>query len=103
MNIRRNTHRSNPNYRELNIKVKRSIWRDIRDHNNSMIESVIENHKNMRVLKSLDENSQARIYQMKNKDGGVIYCYDFPVGLHKVSLTQQLINLFTLQNTPYNN
>jgi len=31
------------------------------------------------------------------------YCYDFPVGLHKVSLTQQLTNLFTLQNTPYNN
>jgi len=32
----------------------------------------------------------------------VQYCYDFPVGLHKVNLTQQLINLFTLQNTPYN-
>jgi len=24
------------------------------------------------------------------------YCYDFPVGSHKVSLTQELINLFTL-------
>jgi len=34
---------------------------------------------------------------------GSKYCYDFPVGSHKVSLTQQLINLLTLQNTPYNN
>jgi len=24
------------------------------------------------------------------------YCYDFPVGSHKVNLTQQLINLLTL-------
>jgi len=40
MNIRRNTHRSDPNYRELNIKVKRGIRRYIRDHNNSMIECV---------------------------------------------------------------
>jgi len=31
------------------------------------------------------------------------YCYDFPVGSHKVNLTQQLITLLTLQNTPYNN
>jgi len=31
------------------------------------------------------------------------YCYGFPVGLHKVNLTPQEINLFTLQNTPYNN
>lgn len=75
MNIRRCTHRSNPNYREINIQVKRSIRRDIRYHN-SMIKSIIENNKNMKVLKSLDKNGQALIYQMKNEDGEVKYDSD---------------------------
>jgi len=38
------------------------------------------------------------------RTGRFLYCYGFRVGLHtQVNLTQQLINLFTLQNIPYNN
>lgn len=68
---RRKLDKTKPEYKELNNIIKKEIRRDIRKYNTRIIEEVIENNKNMKIVKNLNTTGRPRINQLKNAEGEV--------------------------------
>lgn len=69
MEERRRTERDHPDYRALNVSVKKNIRKDLREYRTKQILETIENNKNMKVLKANKSIGRQKIMKMKNERG----------------------------------
>lgn len=73
MNERRNTEEGTPEYMKLNKQIKKKVRYDIRKHKTEHIKTVIENNKNMKVIKSINLIEKINIHQLKDNQGEIKY------------------------------
>lgn len=90
-------NRDSTDFKEINKEIKK-IRQDLREHNNKEIETVIENNKNIMVLKSQGRNGQTRIHQMKNIKREIKHekneIVEIVALLYKFILLKQFINYY---------
>lgn len=71
MKDRRNMSKESPEYVEINKEIKKKIRKDIRKYNTEQAKTVIENNKNMKVLRTAKTTGRARIHQLRNTEGEI--------------------------------
>lgn len=67
---RKNLQRNTQEYSELNRQITKKTRQDVRRYNTERIIQVIENNKNMKILKEL-QTGKVRINQIIDKEGNV--------------------------------
>lgn len=66
--LRKTTSQDNTEYEQICKRVKKAIRKDVRSYNTKLIEVIIEDNLNMKVLKSKLSRGKGRI-SMRNKNG----------------------------------
>lgn len=69
---RKHTNRDSQVYAELNKEIKKHIRKDIRAHNNQIIQETIEDNMNMKVMRSKMSREKMRISKMRNERGDIV-------------------------------
>ncbi|XP_050306277.1 craniofacial development protein 2-like [Anthonomus grandis grandis] len=68
---RRNLEKGNHKYNEINRLIKKKTREDLRQYNTEMITTTIENNKNMKALKTRNNDGRFQIHQLRDANGNI--------------------------------
>ncbi|XP_050312881.1 uncharacterized protein LOC126747946 [Anthonomus grandis grandis] len=68
---RRNLEKGTHEYNEINKLIKRKTRKDLRQNNTEMITRTIEKNKNMKVLKTRNNDGRLQIHQLRDANGTI--------------------------------